>query len=576
MSTLRFLLFLGLTGAAIAAPRITGGATNAASRITVGLPDYGVARGALFALRGRELGPAEAVRAEFPLPSTDGLGGVTVQATIGGTTVDALLVSVSDGQVLGILPSTTPLGSGTVRLTYNGASAQANIQVVEAAFGIFNQPGLSYGPAIAWNVNGGTAELNGVTKPARPGQQVTVLGTGLGAITADERMAGTAADLPVEIRVIVGGKDAKVVSRGRAAQDDVVNGDQLKFPRGLAALDQLTFEVPDGVTGCGISVSGRVGNRSSNWATIAVSADGGACPEVAGLSPDELGLLYGGKAQKVGGISLTRLNISQEVPILGSLTLKTDTAGASFNEFTVGTTASAVSSASAMTAGNCLVISGQPSVDPSEGSSGTVRALDAGPSLRIQGPKGSREMKRDESGGYSAALGTGGLPAGLPGLPGLPGGGEEFLEPGEYTVENGGGGADIGSFNAKATVPSVLTWTNQSQIQTVNRSQDLNITWTGGQSGSLVLMIGTSIVSDSVTGSFICMADGAAGRFAVPSAVLSSLPATAGGGGVGVQIGTPTGLLMLMNSTATRVNIPGLDISYFTTGVLNGKSVRFQ
>src|SRR5438876_5763775 len=50
---------------------------NAASRIPIGFPGWGVAQGALSAVIGKGLGPDDLQKADFPLPTTDGLAGVT-------------------------------------------------------------------------------------------------------------------------------------------------------------------------------------------------------------------------------------------------------------------------------------------------------------------------------------------------------------------------------------------------------------------------------------------------------------------------------------------------------------------
>ncbi|MDX1982006.1 MAG: hypothetical protein SFV51_17170, partial [Bryobacteraceae bacterium] len=164
------------TGLALAAPQIRGGAVNAASRIVPGLPDYGVAKGSLMYLGGQGMGPDEIVRGEFPLGEE--LGGVKVSVRVGDSTVNAIMVAVSARQVWAIVPSSAPSGSGVVTLTYNGENATTPIDVVDAAFGIFVTPGATFGNAIGFN---GGQELNQFVKSARPGQQVTLIGTGLGA-----------------------------------------------------------------------------------------------------------------------------------------------------------------------------------------------------------------------------------------------------------------------------------------------------------------------------------------------------------------------------------------------------------
>src|SRR5262249_25029716 len=93
------------------------------------------------------------------------------------------------------------------------------------------------------------------------------------------------------------------------------------------------------------------------------------------------------------------------------------------------------------------------------------------------------------------------------------------------------GGKDVGHFNATLALPAAFTWTNSSSITSVTRSQGVNVTWTGGATGTYVSISGLStatINARSVTVSFVCHAPVSAGRFTVPVPVLLSLPAGTG------------------------------------------------
>src|SRR5580658_7687535 len=122
---------LFLASAAAAAAQVTiGNVVNAGSRLPSTSPFFGIAQGALFAITGTGLGPDPLQQATFPLPTTAGLEGVTVQASVGGATVDCIMVYVSSTEVGAILPSMTPLGAGTVTLNNNGVTATKAITVV--------------------------------------------------------------------------------------------------------------------------------------------------------------------------------------------------------------------------------------------------------------------------------------------------------------------------------------------------------------------------------------------------------------------------------------------------------------
>src|SRR5260370_2390573 len=116
-----------------------GSVVNAVSRIQSTSQSFGIAEGSLFAINGKGVGTGQFQQASFPLPTTDGLGGVTVQASVGGATVDCILVYVAPNEVGAILPSNTPIGTGTVTVNNNCVTASKPITVVAAAFGVFTQ-----------------------------------------------------------------------------------------------------------------------------------------------------------------------------------------------------------------------------------------------------------------------------------------------------------------------------------------------------------------------------------------------------------------------------------------------------
>ena len=177
----------------------------------------------------------------------------------------------------------------------------------------------------------------------------------------------------------------------------------------------------------------------------------------------------------------------------------------------------------------------------------TVVDLDAGPAITIHGPSGTRTIQR-----FTAGMLVGYLPVILgDGTPG------NYLDPGHYTI-TGPGGPDIGAFTAATDVPSTpFVWTNvlNTLPQTVDRSKDLTITWTGGVPGTLVQINGSNLVGPPLSGMFgifRCYAPVSAGQITIPSFVLMGLP-PGGTGGLGV-----------LNSFMSTFTAPGLDV-----GVIN-------
>src|SRR5262249_41833018 len=79
---------------------------NAASRVVNG----SLAQGALIAVQGRGVGTSDIELATFPLPTTAGLGGVTIQIHSGGQFFDGLMVYTKPNEVGAILPSAVPVG----------------------------------------------------------------------------------------------------------------------------------------------------------------------------------------------------------------------------------------------------------------------------------------------------------------------------------------------------------------------------------------------------------------------------------------------------------------------------------
>jgi hypothetical protein len=89
---------------------------------------------------------------------------------------------------------------------------------------------------------------------------------------------------------------------------------------------------------------------------------------------------------------------------------------------------------------------------------------------------------------------------------------------------------DVKGFNTTINLPNpLLSWTNQSADATVNRAQGIQITWTGGASGSYVLITGSSSNDTTgASGSFTCITTQNALSFTVPGYVTGALPAGSG------------------------------------------------
>jgi uncharacterized protein (TIGR03437 family) len=546
--------------ALLAQPTITD-ATNGASYLPNGGPGGGIAQGAIFVVKGRNLGPATLVQnSSFPIPIE--LAGTRLRVTVGATVVDAFMIYASAGQLAAILPSNTPPGTGTVTAIVSGAnSAPFPVTIVRATVGLFTLNTAGSGPAVITD-----AEYNVITvaSSAKPGQALIAWATGLGAAPFPDNQPAQAGDLPTQLEVFVGGKPAPILYRGRA-------------PSCCAGLDQIVFQVPDGVQGCGVSLAMRVNGPTgimSNFTTIAVANQGGVCPDPGGFQLTGTGGFTG--TFSVGSISLSRTGFKLTAPGLGTIDSRTDAGSGAFTRFDLNQLVRS-SQVAGTSVGNCTVLVGSGQSVPVDPIQPTV--LDAGSVLNLTGPNGPKQLTKQQSGYYSAVLaqvqsGLPSLPPGTPPIPGLPGGGgPPYLEPGTYTVNNGGGGANVGSFTATMQLPAPLVWTNQDAITSVPRNMNLTVTWTGGAGNDQVFISGSSSqTTPRISASFVCTERASAGQFTVPSYVLSALPMSE------VIQGAPTGSLNLsivggFNNTFTA---SGLDFGVFTYSAGTGKQVNYQ
>ena len=123
LNSLRLAFSTLLLSATLAAAPALSGIYNAGSWLPSPLPNAGVAQGAIFTVTGSGLGPSTLQEAfSYPLPTTQGLGGTTIEATVGGVAETCIMIYTSATQAAAILPSATPLGTGTLKLSYQGGA----------------------------------------------------------------------------------------------------------------------------------------------------------------------------------------------------------------------------------------------------------------------------------------------------------------------------------------------------------------------------------------------------------------------------------------------------------------------
>jgi uncharacterized protein (TIGR03437 family) len=532
------VLALSAGASLTAQPTITA-AVNNASYPRRGLLNYGIAQGSLFAIFGTGLASpgTQASVSSFPIPTE--MAGVSIQISGTGTVANAPIIYVTDRQVGAILPSGTPLGNATATLSYQGRSSNSfPIRVVRRSFGIFTLNAGGTGPAVAQNfISALTQPVNTVLNPARPGQTVTLWGTGLGPVDGDEVSGPRPGDLKANIRVNVGGKNASVRYAGRSGC--------------CAAVDQIVFDVPVDVSGCYVPlvVLGSPLNdttvkfiqaeaQQSNFTTISVSSDGAPCTDPAGLSGVELANL-----QQAGTLRVGALRVSRLFPFaLGALQ---EDAAAALSRSDPSTFLRSRGIFGFPSLGSCLTYPldiEESAIDPY-----LAAPLDAGSALNISGPSGSRQLPRQSTGAYAGLLGGGSSAL--------------YLNAGSYTVDNGAGGSDVGPFQASFSVPQPLKWLDKG-VMPRSFVPPVVFTWSDADPNGFVVM--TSFGNNGQVAVYsVCTERSDAGALSIPPVFLVTL-------GVDGEFGKFPNNFSLGVARTFRFDAPGLDAGLISVMLMDG------
>jgi uncharacterized protein (TIGR03437 family) len=488
------------------------------------------------------------VASSFPLATS--IGGTSIKVTVNGTTMDAIMYYALAAQAAAILPSKMPAGTGTLTLSYNGQTATAPITVTQSNLGIFTVDQSGTGDAIAF-----LNSDNGLITPAHAvnaGEAIIFWGTGLGPVSSDETQPATQEDQRnVPLQVFIGGKPANVLFRGRSAC--------------CSSIDIVAATVPDGLSGCAVSVNMQIGTFISNTTTIATATSGRTCTPLS--SPTSGGGFTAAGSYRVAGIVLERSSIATSAGS-STFTTKGDSAIAIFEKITVGSGGTTSGSQIDMNSYGSCTVSYRTAGGGNQGTStASVQYLDAGPSIAMSAPFGNRTLAKTSPGGgitlYNAALDQTAT----------------TLTGGQYTFV-GPGGADVGAFSATYPMPAPFVWTNQSSITTVNRASGLTINWTGGDPAGFATIAGTSTAFGSTaaattTATFTCTARISDGSFTVPPAVLLGLPASAAAPGSNLVL--PGSLVVTSVGGAVAFQPPsGIDFAAISSEFIYGISAIYQ
>jgi uncharacterized protein (TIGR03437 family) len=510
---------------------------NAASNILPGLPNAGIAQGALMVLYGTELGPGTLVSiSAYPILTS--LAGTSVRITTSSGPVDALVYYTSATQVAAIVPSTTPTGAASVTVTYNGNVSNAvPVTIVQNNVGLYTVNSQGFGPAVVT-----FTDYSYVTPShaVNPGEYVILWADGLGPIaTSDAQRPASSNMTSIPLEVMIGGKPATILYQGRNSC--------------CASLDQINIRIPAGVAGCVTPMVLKIDNLVSNTTTIPIAATGRTCTtnDPSTTSSDFQTIIAKNKPA-VGQVAILHSTSVTMATGNTTMTSASDAGSASFYQFP-GMNLYDISATIDLPPPDSCALTTTGSGNALTGTT----PLDAGGAITVSGPNGVTMYPEELTPGSIVYLGSFASP----------------LIAGAYTV-SGPGGSNVGSFSANLTFPEPLVWTNQSSLTTINRAGGVTVNWTGGSGASgLVQISGQSSVPTSSTASvsarFDCVANVAAGTFTVPPEVLLALPPTT------TKLGTLT-----VGNTYNRVpfTASGLDhgFIYFGTNNLNLDIVTYQ
>jgi uncharacterized protein (TIGR03437 family) len=235
-----------------AAPVMYPGAIVNGASFLAAEPGVGAAPGSIISIFGSGLGGATQAAASLPLPASL----FDVSVTVNG--VVAPLFFISDQQINAQVPFGLPPGVATLEVRRSSGTAKAAISVTEVSPGIFATNSQGGGPGAVFHAD--TFQAVSDTAPARAGEFISILCTGLGELT-EPMIAGAEPPQPppetvLRPAVFVGGLQAVVAYSGAAP--------------GFPGVYQLNVQLPANVTAGTQPLRIEAGGIASNTVTIFV------------------------------------------------------------------------------------------------------------------------------------------------------------------------------------------------------------------------------------------------------------------------------------------------------------------
>jgi hypothetical protein len=510
--TIRYGTFLPGQSTPLSGGPVITSIVNGSSKIPPGFGNSGVAPSSIIAIEGSGLADPNAPVVNQDSTVAGGLpmklNGTTVTAAAGGKTFNLAMYHALSFEIAAVLPAAVPAGQVTITVNYNGASVSLTVTVVASAFGMDIYNGNT--AVLQDSVSGAIITS---TNSAKTNEPITVWGTAVGSDPNDSDTTYSTSPYAINVSAQV------YLGTVQVPQGNILYVGSLGYP----GVNGVIFNVPSNApSGCFVSVTIVIGGVTSNVGTGSFMPNGGVCNDAAfGVNGTLLSQL-GSKGTTNGG-SVIVAQITSPAATGGG----TQTLSAAIANFTQSTGGS-FGSGGYVSVGSCII--GETLVT---GTPPTVTGLNPGTITLTTPTGGTITMTANPvvTGSYFAQL-TSAIPS----------------TGGTFTFNGSGGtGANaVGAFTAPVTFPNpLLSWTNQGAAANINRSQGVLVTWTGGTSGSFVIITGSSS-NGTASGNYTCFAPQSALQFTVPGFVTGTLPAGNGTttveNGTNFQMFTATGL----------------------------------
>lgn len=476
-----------------------------------------LAPGALFTVYGSGLGPPQFFAPPPPYLTAQGPYAIVLSNSEGQET-RAFLYSLFESASTGILPST--LAPGLYQVSVISGSSRSRpfpVRVAERAFSLATRLGNGRGPAFA------TLENRMVTMvaPAKPGDVVALIGTGLGASPGRDDQPD-AQPLSAEVDVLIGKTTVRAEAAGRGSLG--------------AGVDQIRFTMPADAEvgeGCYVPLRVRVNGAWSNYVSIPKTNEGTRCEHPLGLSESILRRIDNNELLILGSFGLRRNFVDVAIP---SATVSGRTFVAS-GRFSAGRHAQLLETAgrpegSALPPGECssstssVVFDRVPNLDElvlsltSSRFNLTDSTLDGGARAVVTTPSSLTLAINNNQG-----ILLGGLDETDPIQSGS-------IAPGEWQVQ-WPGGAHIAPGRATLTVNDAdpVQWDAPFDVINANEALPLKWAYKGTPAETGVTINGVFLAPGQATaveiGAFTCRASGT--EFTVPKEILSAMPVSASG-----------------------------------------------